>query len=56
MTDEERKQFNDIISAEADFYQHSFLAGLLEHNNRDTIQIHERCALPAICRLWKTKA
>jgi hypothetical protein len=55
MTDEEKEAFKAIVSAEADFYQASFLCGLLKHNNRDTIQLHERCALPAIVRLWKVK-
>jgi hypothetical protein len=53
MTDEEREEFSAIVSAEADFYQMSFLCGILKHNDRYRVALSERCALPAVCRLWR---
>jgi hypothetical protein len=53
MTDEEREEFNAIVSAEADFYQMSFLNGILKHNDRHRSALMERCSIPAVCRFWK---
>lgn len=55
MTEKEEKAFNSIVESETDSYQRHFLDGLLKHNNANVASTHERCALPAVCRLWKAK-
>ena len=53
MTDKERAAFNAIVNAETDLYQRSFLDGLLKHNDRYKAPLFDRCATPALGRLWK---
>lgn len=56
MTEKERETFNIIVSLEVDFYQRTYLNGILQHNDKTRAPLSERCALPAVCRLWKAKA
>lgn len=53
MTEKEREEFNAIVSAEADFYQHSYLSGILKYTTPENAPVMERCSVPAVCRLWK---
>ncbi len=53
VTEKEEKAFSAIVQSETDIYQRHYLNGLLKHNNVNVASLHERCALPAVCRLWK---
>jgi hypothetical protein len=52
MTDKEREDFEEILSAEVDTYQATYIDGLIAHNDRFKAPLSERCADPAIARLW----
>lgn len=53
MTDKEKVAYADIVEAEADPFQSHYLDGLLRCNDKTRAPLSERCALPAICRLWR---
>ena len=52
MSEKERQQFAAIVAAEVNSYQAAFIDGLVKHNDSIRAPLSERCADPAICRLW----
>jgi hypothetical protein len=54
MTEKEQKAFNTIVESETDSYQRRYLDSLLKLNDRFKAPLSEKCAMPAVGRLWKS--